>query len=216
MILRSEEQAREWFAARIDLAPGAIQRLERLAGLLREENRRQNLVSAGTLDAIWVRHFADSVQLLDHVPRETLSSPWLDLGSGGGFPGLVIAACRPDLTVVLVECRAKRVAWLDRAKFELDLSVQVAGSRLENLPSVPTSVISARAFAPLPRLLALSTRFSTSQTQRLLPRGRGARQELAAMPKTVQAMFHVEQSLTDSDSVILVGRGVPPLRAKAR
>ena len=215
MILDSEAKARAWLSSRAEQDPHAIARLDRLEAMLRLENARQNLVSARSLDTVWVRHFADSAQLLEHVPRETDGGPWLDLGSGAGFPGLVIASCRPDLEVVLVECRVRRAAWLAHAIAELKLSsARVAAVRVEGLAPLKARFISARAFAPLPRLIALSARFSTPQTQWLLPKGRGGAQELAAMPGTLQAMFHVEQSLTDADSVILVGRGVPPQRTK--
>jgi len=79
------------------------------------------------------------------------------------------------------------------------------GSRLELVETVPTSVISARAFAPLPKLLDLSARFSTGQTVFVLPKGRSAAQELQSLPKKVRKMFHVEQSLTDADAGIIVG-----------
>jgi 16S rRNA (guanine527-N7)-methyltransferase len=216
VILSSEREARDWLVSRDDLPPGAYQRLLRLETMLRAENARQNLVSAASLDWLWLRHFADSAQLLDHVPRETPPGPWLDLGSGAGFPGLVVALLRPKLAVVLVESRAKRAAWLQRAAAELALdNVTVAGARLETAPFAAASVISARAFAPLPRLIALSARFSTPQTRWVLPKGRRGSQELRAMPKSIQTMFHVEQSITDADSVILVGAGVPPQRTKA-
>jgi 16S rRNA (guanine527-N7)-methyltransferase len=86
-----------------------MERLERLAALLAEENRVQNLVSAASLDAVWQRHIVDSAQLLTHVPRGTftaVSAPWLDLGTGAGFPGLVIAALHPGCEVLMVRSRA--------------------------------------------------------------------------------------------------------------
>jgi 16S rRNA (guanine527-N7)-methyltransferase len=118
-MIADEAQARRFCAERTDSA--GIARLERLATLLTEENARQNLVSAASLDAIWLRHFADSLQLLDHVPRGSEALPkeqtgaWLDLGSGAGFPGLAVVAARPELSVVAVESRKRRVEWLIRA-----------------------------------------------------------------------------------------------------
>ena len=215
MILTSEADARAWLAARDDCDAATLGRLEKLEVMLREENVRQNLTSAASLGELWVRHFADSAQLLDHVPRET-PGLWLDLGSGAGFPGLVLAACRSEQQVTLVESRTKRIRWLERAAGELRLdNVTIAGSRLETLMTIPASVISARAFAPLSHLIAVSARFSTWQTRWLLPKGRTGRQELAAMPNSIQTMFHVEPSITDSGSVILVGKGVPPPIEKA-
>jgi 16S rRNA (guanine527-N7)-methyltransferase len=152
---------------------------------------------------VWQRHIADSAQLLLHVPRET--SSWLDLGTGAGFPGLVIACLRPDCDVRLVESRKRRIEWLQRAIFELGLDrVTVDGRRLEDVPSRDVAAISTRAFAPLDRLLALSARFSTSDTIWLLPKGRSARQELD-MLRGWTHMFHVEQSLTDEQAGLIVG-----------
>lgn len=204
-MITTEVTAKAWVAGLPEVTDEAMGRLERLVGLLSEENERQNLVSAGSLAAIWQRHVADSAQLLSHVPRET-SSPWLDLGTGAGFPGLVIAALQPMHEVVLVESRARRVEWLNRVKSDLALDrVKVIGGRLEKTDTFPACVISARAFAPLDRLLGLSARFSTEGTVWLLPKGRSARQELQTL-RGWNHTFHVEQSLTDSEAGIIVGR----------
>jgi 16S rRNA (guanine527-N7)-methyltransferase len=173
-----------------------------------EENARQNLISKSGENAVWLRHIADSAQLLAHVSRE--ASPWLDLGTGAGFPGLVIAAMRPQLDVVLVESRKKRVEWLIRAATELGLGrCRVEGRRLEHVESFAAAIISARAFAPLPKLLALSARFSTQDTLWLLPKGRSAVQEVASLPKAAADMFHVEHSVTDAEAGIVIGTGRP-------
>ena len=120
MILRDEAEARAWLAALPEWDAAAAERLDLLVRLLAEENQVQNLVSAASLDEVWRRHIADSAQLLTHVPRET-GSPWLDLGTGAGFPGLVIAALRPEVEVLLVESRARRIDWLERARIALGL-----------------------------------------------------------------------------------------------
>ena len=183
---------------------GAIAKFEILAQMLRDENAVQNLVSAASLDDIWQRHFFDSTQLLTHVPRGT--SPWLDLGTGAGFPGLALAIVQSEREFHLVESRALRSAWLARVVAELELAnVRVIAEPLEKMPSASFGVISARAFAPLPRLLKLAARFSTSDTAWVLPKGRSAAQELAELHGW-DHMFHVEQSLTDPASGIIVGR----------
>ncbi|WP_095012322.1 16S rRNA (guanine(527)-N(7))-methyltransferase RsmG [Tsuneonella mangrovi] len=185
----------------------AIERLEELVASLCVENTHQNLVAARSLDSVWQRHLADSAQLLHHVSRETLDAPWLDLGSGAGFPGLVIAILRPEWPVVLVESRKRRIEWLTRMVVKLGLErCRIEGKRLELLDTFSASVISARAFAPMPRLLSLSRRFSTSDTVWLLPKGRSAEQEVAGLPRGMRRMFHVEPSLTDPESGIIVGR----------
>lgn len=188
--------------------PGAdasgVARLELLVDMLREENGRQNLVSASSLSQVWQRHIVDSAQLLALVPHGTVTT-WLDLGTGAGFPGLVVAALRPELAVTMVESRAKRIEWLRRALLAMELPrAVVAGVRLEQLQATPADVISARAFAPLPELLALAARFSTSSTLWLLPKGRSAAQEVAELSGWPH-MFHVEPSLTDPEAGIVVG-----------
>ena len=202
MIL-DEVQARAWLKTLPEADEAAVDRLERLIVMLRAENLEQNLVSAASLDEVWRRHIVDSAQLLVYVPRGT--SPWLDLGTGAGFPGLVVAALRPDCEVVMVESRKRRIDWLGRAVAELGLGrARVVGSRLEAVDTFPAAVISARAFANLTPLLALSARFSTSDTTWLLPKGKSAAQELSELTGW-HHMFHVEQSLTDPSAGIIVG-----------
>jgi 16S rRNA (guanine527-N7)-methyltransferase len=210
MSLDSEEDARAFCAGLTDSA--GMARLERLAAMVVEENARQNLMSKPSEGAVWLRHLADSAQLLNHVPRETAeTAPWLDLGTGAGFPGLVIAAMRPELPMVLVESRKRRVDWLTRAAAELGLAhCRVEGRRLEHMETFAAGVISARAFAPLIKLLALSARFSTRDTRWLLPKGRSAVQEVASLPPATAALFHVEHSVTDPEAGLVVGTGRPP------
>jgi len=197
---------RRWLRDSLACDDSALARLDALVALLRAENQRQNLVAAASLDQVWVRHIADSAQLVG-VSRGT-SGPWLDLGTGAGFPGLVIALLDPAREVLMVESRARRAAWLESIVAHFGLSgARVLAARLETVPSFDAAIISARAFAPLDRIIALSARFSTPQTRWLLPKGRNGAKELGEMPETIQAMFHVEQSITDAESVILVGRG---------
>lgn len=204
-VLRDEISARAFVEGLTDAA--GMLRLEALSAALINENQRQNLISRPSEAQMWVRHIADSAQLLRFVPRETPSRPWLDLGTGAGFPGLVIAALRPEWKIVLVESRARRVEWLEHMVRELDLgNCRVEGRRLELVEHFKTSVISARAFAPLEKLLSLSAPFSTKATAYLLPKGRSAAQELQAMPRKIRGMFHVEQSLTDEEAGIIVSK----------
>ena len=185
----------------------AIAKLDILAEELTAENSRQNLVSKGSLEAIWIRHFADSAQLISHVPRET-HGVWLDLGSGAGFPGLVMAILRPSQPTVLVESRKRRIEWLEAITRKLELShCKIEGKRLELVQTRKTAVISARAFAPLPKLLSLSARFSTARTHWVLPKGRSAAQEVEELPHKLRKMFHVEHSITDDEAGIVVGQG---------
>lgn len=201
-MIEDEDSAWRYVAA---LADGeAMERLDRLAAALVEENRRQNLISRPSEAAIWQRHIADSAQLLRFVPRETFG-PWLDLGTGAGFPGLVVAVLRPAQPMVLVESRPLRAQWLARMASELALEhCRIEARRIEAVEAFAARVISARAFAPLPKLLSLSAPFSTDETTYLLPKGRSAAQELAALPVRSRKLFHVELSLTNPDAGIIV------------
>ena len=220
----TEDEARAYVAECADEA--ALKRMELYISLLADENERQNLVAKASIAEIWQRHVADSAQLLAHVPRETIdglaqNGIWLDLGTGAGFPGLAIAILRPEWDVRLVESRRKRAIFLEDVRIELGLrKCSVIGSRLEMVSEFTASVISARAFAPMPRLLDLSARFSTERTLWLLPKGRSAAQDLAQLPESTRALFHVEQSCTDSEAGLVVGRlqhkgGIQQMRRKA-
>ncbi|WP_271439695.1 16S rRNA (guanine(527)-N(7))-methyltransferase RsmG [Pontixanthobacter luteolus] len=210
-MITSETEAREFVSDLCDAE--AMERLDQFVAALKLENETQNLVAKPTLETAWQRHIADSAQLLSHVSRET--GIWLDLGTGAGLPGLIIAIMRPKRPVVLVESRRKRIDWLERMRMDLALSkCTIEGKRLELVESVPASVISARAFAPLPKLIDLSARFSTAETTFVLPKGRSAAQELQTLPKKARKLFHVEQSLTDDDAGILVGSLAKGMRTK--
>lgn len=202
-MISSESEAQVWIRALPTCDEVAFGRLTRLVEMLELENRQQNLVSANSLTHVWVRHIADSAQLDRFVPRET--DTWLDLGAGAGFPGLVMAILRPQCAFSLVEERSRRVDWLDRVVADLDLkNVRLLGAKLERVETEKFAAISARAFAPLPRLLDLSARFSTKQTVWVLPKGRSGAQELQALTGW-NHRFHVEQSLTDADASVIVG-----------
>lgn len=206
-MIHTEEEARAYVAGLTDNA--GMARLESFAGMVLEENQHQNLIAKATEPLIWQRHIADSAQLLENVSRETLggnaTGPWLDLGSGPGFPGLVIAVLCPNMPVVLVESRARRVEFLNRAIDALGLAkCRVEGQRLERLTPFAARAISARAFAPLPKLLQLSAPFSTRATAYVLPKGRSAAQELESLKPSIRAMFHVKHSLTDPEAGIIV------------
>ncbi len=212
-MITGEAEAHAWLERLPEWNTAAADRLEQLVALLIEESMRQNLVSAASLGSVWQRHIADSAQLLGYVPRET-SSPWLDLGTGAGFPGLVIAALRPECEVLMVESRGRRGEWLEAARIALGLErARIVSARLELVPTQKVCVISARAFAPLPRLLELSARFSTADTRWLLPKGRSAPQELQELTGW-DHLFHVEHSLTDPEAGIIVGTLAGPKAGK--
>lgn len=203
-MLSTEDQARDFVRSLCDSE--AFERLELLVARLKIENEKQNLVARSTLETVWQRHIADSAQLIGHVSRET--GVWLDLGSGAGFPGLVIAAMRPMRKVVLVEARRLRFQWLAAMSGAVDVpNCSVIGRDLRHVETFEASVITARAFAPLDRLIEVSARFSTKSTEWVLPKGSSAAQEIALLPKHLRSRFHVKQSLTDPSARIVVAHG---------
>ena len=208
-VLQGEGEARAYAESWGDTE--VVERLDRYAGLLIAGNQQQNLISRSSEAHLWVRHIADSAQLLEYVPRETyehrVPGPWLDLGTGPGLPGLIIAILRPQFPVVLVESRARRVEFLESCVADLGLkNCTVIGDRLERVTPFDSWIISARAFAPLEKLLALSAPFSTKATRYILPKGRSAAHELSQTKASIRNMFHVKHSLTDAEAGIIVSR----------
>ena len=194
--------------ARRPVSRETIDRLEAYAALLAEENTRQNLVSPSTIEHLWERHIVDSAQLVRFEPNAGAS--WLDIGSGAGLPGIVIA-CLVDGPVTLVEPRRLRAEFLHKAVESLEIGATVVASKAESLAG-KFDVITARAVAPLPKLLELSHHLSTRNSRWVLPKGRNAQSELADVQRAWQGVFHVEQSLTDADSQIIVATGVKARR----
>jgi len=204
----TEEEAQAWLRAEFDISRETWGRLELFGALLREEMQHQNLISRASADNLWGRHIVDSAQLLRYAPVPDAGRIWLDLGTGAGFPGIVIAIMTP-YQVRMVESRKRRCEFLNDVVAQTGIGghATVLADRLENIEYFPADVISARAFAPLDRLIALSHRFSTENTVWLLPKGKNAVRELKGLSPKRQKMFHVEHSLTDPDAGILVGKG---------
>ncbi|MEP3467850.1 MAG: 16S rRNA (guanine(527)-N(7))-methyltransferase RsmG [Parasphingorhabdus sp.] len=202
----TEDEAKNWLQSNHNVSRETWDKLEQFIALLTDEMSRQNLISKSSADHIWSRHIVDSAQLLNFTSEN--NATWFDLGTGAGFPGMVVALLT-DHKVQMVESRIRRVEFLNHVigKLELSGKAAVLGSRLEKIESFPVDIISARAFAPLDRLIALSHRFSTENTVWLLPKGKNAVRELKALPPKIQKLFHVEQSLTDPEAGILVGKG---------
>lgn len=185
--------------------PGAVEaRLTALVALLEKWNRSINLVAPASLPDVWRRHIADSAQLFALAPPTALR--WLDLGSGGGFPGLVVATLAVDLApalrVELVESDARKCAFLQAAVQELDLPVRVTRSRIEDLAPRAADVISARALAPLDRLLGLALPHMTPHGICLFPKGSGLSAEVAAARAKYRFDLDAIPSQTDASGVI--------------
>ena len=181
-----------------------LEKLDAYSALLKEESERQNLVSASTLDQLWERHILDSAQLVRFEPHP--QSSWVDIGSGAGLPGIVIA-CLVDGPVTLIEPRRLRAEFLHKVCESLRLNAEVIGGKAEGIEG-KYDVITARAVASLTQLLKISAHLSTRKTVWALPKGRSAERELVEARRTWQGAFHVEQSVTDADSKIVVATEV--------
>ena len=180
-------------------------RLEAYAELLRRWSARINLVAASTLDDLWRRHFLDSAQLLPLIPNGAQSL--IDLGSGAGFPGLVLAVMGAR-GVELVESDARKCAFLREAARITAAAVQVHNARIDSLPPRAFDVVTARGVAPLARLLPLAERFIGPATLCLFPKGREAGQEVAEVTRSWKLDVASHPSRTDPRGVILCLRAV--------
>lgn len=210
----TEDEARSWLAGNFDVSRETWSLLERYVALLIEGMAHQNLIAESTRDHIWARHIVDSAQLLKAVPDDMRRGDWIDLGSGSGLPGIVVAILS-SWPVRLVENRRKRIEFLYEVVADLGLAAQVEGCRVETCkPQFPAAVISARAYAPLDRLLHSAEHLGDKNTLWLLPKGRSGQNEVASIGQQWQGAFHVERSVTDAESVILIAHGVS--RKKAR
>jgi 16S rRNA (guanine527-N7)-methyltransferase len=190
--------------AQRDVSRETFDKLEAYVALLKEANQRQNLVSAATLDRVWERHILDSAQLVRFEPRPGAS--WIDIGSGAGLPGIVIA-CLVNGPVTMVEPRRLRAEFLHKVTESLHLRAEILCEKAERVGG-RYDVITARAVANLSDLLRLSAHLSTRNTVWALPKGRNGPGELAEARDAWQGTFHVERSVTDADSWIVVGTGV--------
>jgi 16S rRNA (guanine527-N7)-methyltransferase len=204
----TEDEARNWVRERFDVSRET--QLSRFADILIRGASEQNLIAASTLPELWARHLVDSAQLIPLAGDG--EGAWLDIGSGAGLPGLVVAVLT-DRPVILVEPRGKRVEFLRSAAAELGITdrVEVIGSKVESYkPERPAAVVSARAVAELGKLFAGAQHCTDSSTVWVLPKGRNVQSEVEAARRAWQGAFHVEPSITSPDSGIVVAKRVRP------
>lgn len=185
------------------------ERLRLLESLLRKWNPAINLVARSTLDTAWDRHILDSAQLyaLGHPKGH-----WVDLGSGGGFPGLVIACLAAGagdpLNVTLIESDQRKATFLRQAARELSLLATVLSQRIETSEPQGADTLSARALAPLPQLLAYTARHMAPTGTALFPKGATWQQEVEAARKDWHFDLTTRPSVTDPDAVLLIVKAV--------
>lgn len=207
------EEVRAWLADEQGVPRETLDKIDRFVALLEAENAHQNLIARSTLPDIWDRHIRDSAQLYALAPDDKKNGRWIDLGSGPGLPGIVLALIG-TMRMTLVESRRKRFEFLESIVDALGLGDRVAveGKRLERVEPFPADVIIARAFAPLPKLLQLASPFATPDTLWLLPKGKTVEDELAAARRLWQGEFRTIASVTDPRSFIVCASGVRPRR----
>ena len=196
------------FLAKSNVSQKTLAQLKAYADLLADWNARHNLVAKSTLPDLWHRHLWDSAQLASLVPEtaHTLA----DLGSGAGFPGLVLAAIRPELKVTLHEATTKKCAFLQAAAERMGIKVEIRNARLEDLPPQPFDAVTARALAPLPLLLEYAHRFTAPNTVCLFLKGQNVGAELTQAHKSWKMKIRQIPSLTDPSGVILELRELSP------
>lgn len=197
----------EDFAAAFDVPRETIDKLTRYAQLLEAWQSHTNLIAKSTLPEIWDRHFADSAQILRLAPATKV---WLDLGSGAGFPGLVIAilgANHANFIVHLVESTAKKCAFLAEVARQTEAPVEIHCMRVEELErsdkNLNPDVVTARALAPLPRLLELAAPWLRRGAKGLFLKGRDVDNELRDAERHFRFKAAMHPSLTSAESAIL-------------
>ena len=181
-----------------------FEKVDAYVALLREEARRQNLIAESTFDHLWDRHILDSAQLVRFESGSGAS--WADIGSGAGLPGIVVA-CLVGGPVTLIEPRRLRAEFLHKVCESLRINATVFLGKAERARG-KYDVITGRAVAGLTQFLKISAHLSTRNSLWVLPKGRTAMEELVEAQRTWQGEFHVEQSVIDADSQIVVATGV--------
>ena len=205
---------REAVLGQARLASKTVERLDHFAKLVRKWSPRINLVAPRSLSHLWGRHIADSMQVLDMVPEP--KGHWVDLGSGGGFPGVIVAIlakeAHPDLAVTLVESDHRKAAFLRTVVRDLALPARVEANRIESLAPLAADVVSARALAPLPRLLGLLAPHLLPSGVAVLPKGARHAEEVEEALEDWTFSYQKRESVTQPESVVLAIRDVRRVR----
>jgi 16S rRNA (guanine527-N7)-methyltransferase len=195
-----------------ELPEETLGRLQIYASLLEKWQRAVNLVAKSSLDDLWVRHFADSLQVSAAVPE---ARRWLDLGSGAGFPGLVTAikyAKDPSALVHLIEADRRKCAFLQAAARETSAPVIIHCGRIEDvLPAINEKIdaVSARALAPLPALIAYAEKFISQGAVGVFPKGKLVEAELTASLTAGKYLITTIESKTSAEGRLVLIRRAP-------
>lgn len=195
--------SREAVAAWPGIGADTLARYDRYVALLERWQAAINLVAPSTLGSSWERHILDSLQLTAHVPEEAGSL--VDLGSGAGFPGLVLAIARPALAVHLIESDRRKAEFLRHVSRETSTPVTVWARRIEHVAAtgLEADVVTARALAPLAQLIDMSEPFCHEGTLRLFPKGRSADAELTRLDPSKTIRIATLPSVTAASAAII-------------
>ncbi len=205
----------EEFAAAANVSRETLARLKAYVGLLQDWNARHNLVSARSLEDVWRRHVWDSAQLLPLIPADAANL--VDLGSGAGFPGLVLAELlRGRVAVTLVDSTAKKCRFLEEVAERLNLKATIRNQRIEDAGREVFDVVTARACAPLAKLLSYAQHFAASSSVCLFLKGQTVGDELTEARKSWRMKVKSIPSLTDPAGVILEVRELAYVHSSAR
>ncbi len=192
----------EQFAEAANVSRETLGHLKLYVGLLTEWNAQHNLVSAGSLADVWRRHIWDCAQIARFVPPE--AQTLVDLGAGAGLPGLVLAEMlRGKVRVTLFEATTKKCRFLEAAAAAMQLDVAVRNLRIEDAPAEKFDVITARAMAPLPKLIRLSQKFVGKGSVCLFRKGQNVESELTEARKSWKLKARKHQSLSDPSGTVL-------------
>ena len=198
-------KGREEFAAASAVSRETLERLDIYVDLLSRWNRKINLVAPSTVDAAWTRHIKDSAQILQISPGWVES--WVDLGSGGGFPGAVVAIVAADkgrrTKFSLVESDQRKATFLRTVARETGVQFIVHSRRIEDVEPLNADVVSARALAPLDKLLGFVHRHMNPSGVALLPKGANWQVEYGSALEQWTFDCKTHASTTDADAVIL-------------
>ena len=207
MLLTLYKKSMKNFIDTYSVSRETYQKLEQLVALLNEWQAKFNLVSNNSLPDVWQRHIADSAQLFKYLNNQVDSV--YDVGSGAGFPALVLAVMAqeqyPRLKFTLIESIGKKTLYLNEVKTVLNLSnVTVLNKRTEDVLLPPADVITARAVASLDKLLGYVFKFTNRQTKLIFPKGKSYREELETAAKLWNFKLEVCKNETSADGVVLL------------
>lgn len=202
-------ESREAILSMLSVSRETEAQLQTFVDLLEKWNAAINLVSKASIDQVWQRHILDSVQIFDYGKT---AKQWLDVGSGGGFPGLVVAILAtekaPEMQVTLVESDQRKATFLRAACQSLGLRAIVLSDRAEALAPQAADVVSARALAPLPQLCALAQQHLAPNGTAIFLKGKSFAAEIAEARKNWNFALESHASITDPSAVVLVLKGI--------